>query len=138
MKLIVAEQGSEEMVVLAASVARGEVVISALCRVEAASTISRLIKSRRMSAIEASQASDLILESIDVMTVQPLTPQVLENAATLASQRCLRALDAVQLASAIASRAQATKSDMRFVASDKQLLEAAHHEGFTTWNPCDG
>jgi hypothetical protein len=49
----------------------------------------------------------------------------------------LRALDAVQLGSAIVSRDLLAAPDMRFVASDNALLEAARTEGFDVWNPAD-
>jgi hypothetical protein len=49
----------------------------------------------------------------------------------------LRALDAIQLASAIIARDLMQAPDMRFIASDKQLLEAAKNEGFAIWNPSD-
>lgn len=125
------------MTAFAASVESGEIVVSALCRVEATSTISRLRKGRRILPDEAIRAFDLVAEIMGSFAVQPITPQVLDIAANLAEKRCLRALDAVQLASAIAAQDQSGKSDIRLIASDKELLEAAQKEGFTTWNPSD-
>jgi predicted nucleic acid-binding protein len=137
MKLLVVELGSENMIAFAESVEGVEMVVSALCRVEATSTISRLRKGRRILPDEAVQALDLVEQIMASLAVQPITTQVLDLAANLAEKRCLRALDAVQLASAITARDQSGTNDMRLVASDKELLEAAQKEGFATWNPCD-
>ncbi len=125
------------MIAFAESVEGVEMVVSALCRVEATSTISRLRKGRRILPDEAVQALDLVEQIMGSFAVQPITPHVLDLAANLAEKRCLRALDAVQLASAITAQDQSDTSDMLLVASDKELLEAAQKEGLTTWNPCD-
>jgi predicted nucleic acid-binding protein len=68
---------------------------------------------------------------------QPVNAPVLEAASTAVERHYLRALDAVQLASAIVARDLLAASDMRFISSDLELLEAARAEGFDTWNPCD-
>jgi predicted nucleic acid-binding protein len=68
---------------------------------------------------------------------QPVNPPVLEAANTAVDHHHLKALDAVQLASAIVARDLLAAPDMRFVSSDLELLDAARAEGFDTWNPCD-
>ena len=70
-------------------------------------------------------------------TEQPVDSAVLKVAGTLIESHHLRALDAVQLASAIVSREQLADTTMRFIASDMALLAAARNEGFTTWDPTD-
>jgi predicted nucleic acid-binding protein len=67
---------------------------------------------------------------------QPVNPQVLEAASTVIDRHYLRALDAVQLGCAIVARDTLAARDMRLIASDKSLLEAARAEGFDIWNPC--
>jgi predicted nucleic acid-binding protein len=69
------------------------------------------------------------------MIEQPVNPPVLEAASTLVERHYLRAMDAVQLGCAIVARELLAAPDMRFIASDKELLEAAQTEGFQTWNP---
>ena len=71
------------------------------------------------------------------MIEQPVNPPVLEAASTLIDRHYLRSMDAVQLGCAIVARDLLAAPDMRLVASDKELLEAAQKEGFDTWNPCD-
>jgi hypothetical protein len=68
------------------------------------------------------------------MNEQPVIAPVLEIAADLLDQRSLRALDALQLATAISVREQG-EDEIRFIASDKTLLQAAELEGFQIWNP---
>ena len=69
------------------------------------------------------------------MIEQPILPAVLEAANALVERHYLRALDAVQLGCAMVARDRMGATDMRFVASDRELLEAAHKEGFGTWDP---
>lgn len=59
-----------------------------------------------------------------------VTPQILDEAARAVARHPLRALDAVQLASAIVARA-ADVSLTRFVCFDERLSDVAHAEGFT-------
>jgi len=90
-----------------------------------------------MSPDEAKMLLDSLAAEMKRMIEQPLLPLVLESANVLVERHYLRALDAVQLACAIAARDSLTASDMRFIAADLDLLEAARKEGFDTWNPCD-
>jgi predicted nucleic acid-binding protein len=112
-------------------------VVSALARTEARSAICRLRKGNRMSPSEASLALDALAAEMKLMIEQPINPSVLEAANTLIDRHYLRALDAVQLGCAIVARDLMAAPDMRLIASDVDLLEAARAEGFGTWNPCD-
>jgi len=112
-------------------------VVSALARTEARSAICRLRKGNRMSPSEASLALDALAAEMKLMIEQPINPPVLEAANTLIDRHYLRALDAVQLGCAIVARDLMAAPDMRLIASDVDLLEAARAEGFGTWNPCD-
>jgi predicted nucleic acid-binding protein len=112
-------------------------VVSALAQLEARSAICRLRKGKLITPGEATTAIDSLAAEIRRIVEQPINPTVLEAAATLIDRHHLRALDAVQLGSAIVARYLLAASDMRFIASDKTLLEAARLEGFQTWDPCD-
>jgi len=90
-----------------------------------------------MSSSEAALALDLLTNELRRIVEQPVNPPVLEAANTLIDRRCLRALDAVQLGCAIIARDLLAAPNMRFIASDKTLLDAARAEGFDIWNPCD-
>lgn len=65
-----------------------------------------------------------------------ITEQVLAEAANLVDRHNLRALDAIQLASALLAKLTLTLQDsLMFVASDRRLLDAASKEGLATWDP---
>ncbi len=74
---------------------------------------------------EASAALSFLKSAIDHMDEEPVTAILLQTAATLGSFYSLRALDAIQLASAVSARLLRPQDEMRFIASDKELLEAA-------------
>ena len=112
-------------------------VVSALAQTEARSAICRLCKANRMSPSEAALALDSLADELRRIVEQPINPPVLEAANTLIDSHYLRALDAVQLGCAIVARDLLTAPNMRFIASDKTLLDAARAEGFDIWNPCD-
>ena len=110
-------------------------VVSALAQVEARSGICRLRQGRLLTPAEAASAIDSLSSEIRRMIEQPVNPPVLEAASTLVERHYLRAMDAVQLGCAIVARELLAAPDMRFIASDKELLEAAQTDGFQTWNP---
>jgi predicted nucleic acid-binding protein len=112
-------------------------VVSALTEVEARSGICRLRKEELLSPSEASLALDSLAGEMRRIIEQPVNPPVLEAANTLIDRHTLRALDAVQLGCAIVARDLLAAPNMRFIASDKTLLDAAQAEGFGIWNPCD-
>jgi predicted nucleic acid-binding protein len=112
-------------------------VVSALTEIEARSAICRLHKEKKLTGEQASLAVNALDGDIRRIIQQPVLPAVLEAANAVVERHYLRALDAVQLASAIVARDLLAAPDMRFIASDKALLLAAHEEGFEIWNPCD-
>jgi hypothetical protein len=71
------------------------------------------------------------------MIQQPVTSAVLDTAKIMVDRHYLRALDAMQLGSAIVARDLLAAPDMRFIVSDNDLLDAARKEGFDVWDPAD-
>jgi len=71
------------------------------------------------------------------MIEQPVNPLVLEAACTMVDRHFLRAMDAVQLGCAVVARDLLVAPDMRFISSDKDLLDASQAEGFEVWNPAN-
>jgi hypothetical protein len=68
-----------------------------------------------------------------------MTPMVIGEAARLLDRHVLRALGAIQLATAtIARGGSSSLRQVMFVASDVRLLSAANAEGLTTWYPTSG
>jgi len=110
-------------------------VVSALASVEARSAICRLRREGSLTPAEASLIFDALADDLRRMIEQPVVPPVLEAASSLVDRYDLRALDAVQLGSAVVVRDLMSAPDMRFIASDHALLSAAEQEGFATWDP---
>jgi len=114
----------------------GTVVVSALARVEVPSALWR---KQREGALEADAAAVLTaLFEADYLGDEDRPPElialavtgaVLEEAARLSAVHALRALDAVQLASALAART-ADPDCTTFVCFDRRLREAAVLTGF--------
>ena len=111
-------------------------VVSAMAKIEARSAICRLRKEGRLIPDEATVLFASIAAEIRRLIEQPVNPPILEVASGLVDRYDLRALDAVQLGSAVVARDLISAPEMRFVASDHALLSAAGEEGFTTWDPC--
>jgi len=110
-------------------------VVSALASVEARSAISRLRREESFTPAEASLILDALAADLRKMIEQPVIPPVLAAANGLVDRYFLRALDAVQLGSAVVVRDLMSAPDMRFIASDHALLSAAEQEGFAIWDP---
>jgi len=110
-------------------------IVSALAQIEARSAICRLRQGKFITPAEASWSISSLVGEMTRMIEQPINPPVLEAAGMLIDRHSLRALDAVQLGSAIVARDLLAAPDMRFIASDKLLMDAAREEGFGVWNP---
>lgn len=110
-------------------------VVSALAQIEACSAICRLRQREFITPAEASLALGSLASEMRRMIEQPVNPPVLAAASMLINRYYLRALDAVQLGTAIVAREMLAASEMRFIASDNALIEAACQEGFDVWNP---
>jgi len=136
-KLFIAEPGSKKMLRFASVEDDRNKVVSALAHVEARSAICRLRQGKSITPAETSAALDALADDLRRMIEQPVNPPVLEAASTLIDRHYLRAMDAVQLGCAIVARDLLAAPDMRFIASDESLLNAARAEGFDIWNPCD-
>jgi hypothetical protein len=69
------------------------------------------------------------------MVQEPLNPAVLEAARQLLDRTTLRWPDTLQLAAAIVARDMFQGTEIIFVSSSTQLIEAAKTEGFHTLDP---
>lgn len=110
-------------------------VVSALAHIEGRSAIRRLRKGSRMDDVEVSLALNSLASEMRRMVEQPVNPPALEAALAMIDRYSLRAMDAVQLGCAVVARDLLTAPHMRFIASNKELLEAAQAEGFDVWDP---
>jgi predicted nucleic acid-binding protein len=111
------------------------IVISELTTVEMISLLTRRVQEGTLAAaVETTLRSTFLLHVEKEYLPVPLEPPVLALARSLIPRHLLRALDAIQLASAL--KAVNTLSEtMVFVSGDKLLLTAAATEGFATDDP---
>jgi len=113
--------------------------ISSLTELEVRSAIRRRERSGDLSEENASIALVALARELTALHVEDITGAVLQAAATVIDDQGLRALDAIQLATALhAKRSPDAAAEFQFVGSDERLLRAAEAEGLNTWNPASG
>ena len=109
---------------------------SSLTPLELRSAVRRRQYSGDILHADADLAITLIRDESRRMILHPVSGAVLELASALIDRQNIRALDAVQLSTAIlANDTLAVGDQLQFVASDKRLLEAAEAEGLDIWDP---
>ena len=134
-KIYSEEPGSAEMRTLPL------LVVSAICRVEVTSAIWKKATHGDLEEIEAQQLirdfqADLRSvrpEATDLIAI-PVTNVLLRSAAALVPIHNLKALDAIQLSSALAAREADTSCDT-FACYDRTLARAAASHGFRIYSP---
>jgi predicted nucleic acid-binding protein len=104
---------------------------------EVRSAIRRREKSGDLTTAHASQAIAALIRETAAMQNHMVTTAVQELAVAIVDRQSLRALDAIQLSTALLARQSSGADDLQFISSDDKLLDAARAEGFETWNPCD-
>jgi predicted nucleic acid-binding protein len=111
-------------------------LVSVLAAVEVRSAVRRRERDGDLDATDATSVIAALLQETGRIIESPITPPVLAQAAGIIDRNTLRAADAIQLGCAMVAReAIAIGDELRFVASDLRLLNAAANEGFDTWNP---
>ena len=135
MKLFIAELGSDKMLHFYENEDDRNKIVSALAPVEARSAIYRFRRRRLLSPKQMSSAIERLVAEMGHIVQQPIDLIVLEVSGLLIDRHQLRSLDAIQLAGAIIARDKLVARDMRFIASDKELLNVARAEGFDIWDP---
>lgn len=134
-KRYLAEIGSRWVVSWIIPSANNVIVVSELVFVEMRSLLERRVREKSLSATNAAiLKSNFLLHYGNEYLPVLLDTHIVEEAARLADTHPLRALDAIQLASAIHA-VNLLGESMTFVSADKNLLTAATAEGFTTDNP---
>lgn len=103
--------------------------------VEFISLIARREREGSVSAIDFKKLrEDFLIHAARQYRVIALSPSVINQARQLVAKHPLRALDAIQLACALAA-AKSIRLPLIFVSADQKLLNAAAAEGFSTDNP---
>jgi predicted nucleic acid-binding protein len=134
-KLFVQEQGTDELIRLMEAVEDNRKLISASTPLEVYAAIRLRERSGAISAENATAALDILRLEAARMVQEPLNPAVLEAARQLLDRTTLRWPDTLQLAAAIVARDMFQGTEIIFVSSSTQLLEAAKAEGFHTLDP---
>jgi len=134
-KRYMAEIGSAWIISLTLPVVSNRIVISDITEVEVFSAILRKLRAAQISAADAAQRqTDFILDlDLQYLTI-PVNGSVRKQARGLIAKYPLRALDAIQLASAIEA-VQQLAVGLIFVSADNALLNAAVAEGLLVDNP---
>jgi uncharacterized protein len=134
-KLFVRETGTDALIQLLASVEDNRKMISAITPLEVYAAIRRRERAGQISPeTTAAVLETLRLESAR-MVQQPLNPGVLEAARQLLDRTSLRWPDALQLGSVLAAREMFPGTEITFVTSSAQLIEAAKKEGIEFIDP---
>lgn len=115
------EPGSDEVISLIDDT--DQLAVSVLCIPEFVSTLSRLVRERKLSAgARAKLKDDALADLVDADLCQ-ITPEVIASTVRLLETYPLRTIDGLQVASAIALRVDA------FVSADRRQLSAARAMG---------
>jgi uncharacterized protein len=134
-KLFVQESGTDALIHLMEAVEDNRKLISASTPLEVYGAIRRRERSGTISAEDATAALDILRMEAARMVQQPLNPAVLEAARQLLDRTSLRWPDTLQLGAAAVARDMFQGTEVIFVSSSAQMLEAAKSEGFRALEP---
>jgi predicted nucleic acid-binding protein len=110
--------------------------ISVLADIEVRSAIRRRQATGDITQQDAEDALASLMQEARRVTQQPLNQTVIDQSMRIIDRQTLRALDAIQLASAVVLQKALKRDDsLVFVASDRRLLDAAAAEGLEVWDP---
>ena len=117
------------------------IFIAEITRAEVASAFARREKGKTLTTGDAATARDAFAVDVaDVYAIIDITPELITNAADLATKHAVRGYDAVQLAAALTANLNLTAgghSVLTFVSADGDLNLAAVAERLTVENPND-
>ena len=134
-KLFVQEPGTDALIHLMEAVEDNRKLISASTPLEVYGAIRRRERSGTISAEDATAALDILRMEAARMVQQPLNPAVLEAARQLLDRTSLRWPDTLQLGAAAVARDMFQGTEVIFISSSAQMLEAAKSEGFRALEP---
>jgi uncharacterized protein len=134
-KLFVREPGTAALIRLMESVEDNRKLISAATPLEIYAAIRRRERTEGISAANADAALEILRLEAARMVQQPLNPAVLEAARQLLDRTTLRWPAALQLGSALTARDMFQGTQIIFVSSSLELLDAARNEGLEILDP---
>ena len=134
-KRYLAELGSTWIIRVVEQATGNIIVIADVATVEMFSLLARRVREGILSSTESrSLGNAFLVHAESAYLTAPLDDPTLVRARALVGQHPLRALDAIQLASAQVAQS-VLGNPIIFVSSDRNLLSAANAEGFLTDDP---
>ena len=134
-KLFVREPGTDALIRLMEAVEDNRKLIAASTPLEVYAAVRRRERLGDISAVDAAGALEILRLEAARTVQEPLNPAVLECARQLLDRTTLRWPETLQLAAALVSRDMFHGTEIIFVSSAPQLLEAAKAEGFHVIDP---
>ena len=120
-KRYVLEEGPDNVVALCQQA--DNLIVSVICLPELISTFSRLVREKKLAKADYQKLkADVMADLVDVDICQ-ITPAILASVVSLLESHPLRAMDALQVACALAVAPD------RFVSADYRQLAAARKAG---------
>ena len=120
-KRYVLEEGADNVVALCRQA--DNLIVSVICLPELMSTLSRLVREKKLAKADYQKLkADAMADLVDVDICQ-ITPAILASVVSLLESHPLRAMDALQVACALAVAPD------RFVSADYRQLAAARKAG---------
>src|SRR5690348_9779280 len=110
-------------------------LIAASAPLEVYAAIRRRERAGAISPEDASAALEILRLEAARMVQEPLNPAVLEAARQLLDRSSLRWPDALQVGAAIVARDMFRGTEIIFVSTSANLLEAARNEGLAILDP---
>ena len=125
-KRYVLEEGSDNVAALCQQA--DNLIVSVICLPELMSTLSRLVREKKLAKADYQKLkADAMADLVDVDICQ-ITPAILASVVSLLESHPLRAMDALQVACALAVAPD------RFVSADYRQLAAARKAGLNIVN----
>ena len=125
-KRYVLEEGADNVVALCRQA--DNLIVSVICLPELMSTLSRLVREKKLAKADYQKLkADAMADLVDVDICQ-ITPAILASVVSLLESHPLRAMDALQVACALAVAPD------RFVSADYRQLAAARKAGLNIVN----
>ncbi len=134
-KLFVREPGTASLIRLMESVEDNRKLISAATPLEIYAAIRRRQRTEGISTADADAALEILRLEAARMVQQPLNPAVLEAARQLLDRTTLRWPATLQLGAALTARDMFQGTQIVFVSSSQELLDAARNEGLDILDP---
>jgi len=134
-KRYVAESGSARITELVEG--EGNIAVSWLALPETLAAVARRAKGGSISAEDLASIKAQLHRDLQRFTIVEVSGAPVERIETLIDRHALRGADSIHLATALWLK-KVTKTPVVFVASDHELLTAAHAERLKTLDPSEG